>query len=161
MRKTAMYPGSFDPFTNGHLDIVKKAAELFEVVYIVIGVNSSKRRAFPADTMKTAIEKALEENRITNCVVCGITWTTTTRKTLPKSISSLTPIWSISTSVRKMWQFPPLWSRNCICTARTFPNMSPRQYWKLWNKAYLLQSRYAAMIALRQVENEPYNSVTT
>ena len=70
MRKTAMYPGSFDPFTNGHLEIVKKASELFELVYIVIGVNSSKRRAFPADTMKTAIEKALEENRITNCVVC-------------------------------------------------------------------------------------------
>ena len=70
MRKTAMYPGSFDPFTNGHLDIVKKASELFELVYIVIGVNSNKRRSFPADAMKIAIEKALEENRITNCVVC-------------------------------------------------------------------------------------------
>ena len=70
MHKTAMYPGSFDPFTNGHLDIVKKAAELFELVYIVIGVNSSKRRSFPADDMKRAIEKALEENNISNCVVC-------------------------------------------------------------------------------------------
>ena len=70
MRKTAMYPGSFDPFTNGHLDIVKKASELFELVYIVIGVNSNKRRSFPADAMKTAIEQALEENGITNCVVC-------------------------------------------------------------------------------------------
>ena len=70
MRKTAMYPGSFDPFTNGHLDIVKKASELFELVYIVIGVNSSKKRSFPAESMKIAIEKALQENRITNCVVC-------------------------------------------------------------------------------------------
>ena len=70
MQKTAMYPGSFDPFTNGHLDIVKKAAELFDLVYIVIGVNSNKRRSFPAEAMKTAIEKALAENNIENCVVC-------------------------------------------------------------------------------------------
>lgn len=70
MRKTAMYPGSFDPFTNGHLDIVKKASELFEEVYVVIGVNSMKRRSFPAEPMKDAIEKALQECGINNCIVC-------------------------------------------------------------------------------------------
>ena len=41
MIKRAIYPGSFDPFTNGHLDIVKKSAALFDEVYVVIGINSS------------------------------------------------------------------------------------------------------------------------
>ena len=65
-----MYPGSFDPFTNGHLDIVKKASALFDEVYIVIGVNSMKKRSFPAEAMKTAIEQVLQENNLQNCVVC-------------------------------------------------------------------------------------------
>ena len=70
MNKKALYPGSFDPFTNGHLDIVKKATELFEEVYIVIGVNAKKNRSFPADGMKTAIEGVLADCGITNCRVC-------------------------------------------------------------------------------------------
>ena len=92
MQKTAMYPGSFDPFTNGHLDIVKKAAALFDLVYIVIGVNSNKRRSFPAETMKTAIEKALEENKIANCVVCvydGLTAAYSKQNKIPYMIRGL------------------------------------------------------------------------
>ena len=70
MNKKALYPGSFDPFTNGHLDIVKKAAELFEEVYIVIGINATKHRSFDADGMKEAIEQTLLDNDLTNCRVC-------------------------------------------------------------------------------------------
>ncbi len=70
MYKTAIYPGSFDPFTNGHLDIVKKASPLFDKVYILIGVNSTKQRSYDADKIKTAIEYALIDNNITNCEVC-------------------------------------------------------------------------------------------
>lgn len=70
MSKKALYPGSFDPFTNGHLDIVKKAAELFEEVYIVIGVNANKRRSFSAEGMKKAIEETLQEQGLDNCQVC-------------------------------------------------------------------------------------------
>ena len=55
MIKKAIYPGSFDPFTSGHLDIVKKAAALFDEVYIVIGVNANKKRSFSAEKMRTAI----------------------------------------------------------------------------------------------------------
>ena len=69
MNKKALYPGSFDPFTNGHLDMVKKAAELFEEVYIVIGVNANKRRSFDAMGMKGAIEEALLDCGIDNCKV--------------------------------------------------------------------------------------------
>ena len=59
MNSTAIYPGSFDPFTNGHLDIVKKAAALFDEVYIVIGINAKKQRAFDIAKMKSAIEETL------------------------------------------------------------------------------------------------------
>lgn len=69
MNTRAIYPGSFDPFTNGHLDIVKKSAALFEEVLVVIGVNAQKKRAFSGEKMKTAIELALKEQNITNVQV--------------------------------------------------------------------------------------------
>lgn len=69
MEKKAIYPGSFDPFTNGHLDIVKKAAAIFDKVYVVIGINSKKRRAYDCEEMRRAIETALSDCGITNCVV--------------------------------------------------------------------------------------------
>lgn len=69
MNKKAIYPGSFDPFTNGHLDIVKKAAALFDEVYVVIGVNSNKRRSFPAEKMKDAIERTVHALQMDNVFV--------------------------------------------------------------------------------------------
>lgn len=69
MYKKAIYPGSFDPFTNGHLDIVKKAAKLFEEVYVFIGVNPNKKRSVDPDKMKSAIEATLSELGLTNCRV--------------------------------------------------------------------------------------------
>ncbi|MEO3405525.1 pantetheine-phosphate adenylyltransferase [Mucilaginibacter sp. CAU 1740] len=41
--KTALFPGSFDPITKAHVDIVKRSVELFDKFYIGIGVNSSKK----------------------------------------------------------------------------------------------------------------------
>ena len=69
MGKTAIYPGSFDPFTNGHLDIVRKASEIFDKVYVVIGVNAEKRRSFPADRIAEAITETIEQQGIQNCEV--------------------------------------------------------------------------------------------
>jgi pantetheine-phosphate adenylyltransferase len=69
MYKTAIYPGSFDPFTNGHLDMVLKASKLFEKVHIVIGVNANKKRSYSSELMKQAIESTLKEKNITNCEV--------------------------------------------------------------------------------------------
>ena len=69
MKKEAIYPGSFDPFTNGHLDIVKKASELFDKVAIVVAINKSKSKTYNVDKMCAAIEVTLQENNITNCVV--------------------------------------------------------------------------------------------
>lgn len=66
MHKKAIYPGSFDPFTNGHLDIVKKAAEIFDEVFIVIGINAQKKRTFDAVKMKSAMEKTIQALGMTN-----------------------------------------------------------------------------------------------
>ena len=69
MNRRAIYPGSFDPFTNGHLDIVKKAAALFEEVYVVIGINAQKKRTFEGEKIKSAIEATLKELNIANVQV--------------------------------------------------------------------------------------------
>ena len=66
MSNKAIYPGSFDPFTNGHLDIVKKSAALFDEVYVVIGINSAKRRAVDSDLMKKAIEETVRDLGLSN-----------------------------------------------------------------------------------------------
>ncbi len=44
--KIAVYPGSFDPMTNGHLDIIKRAAKTFDKVYVAILTNSAKNPEF-------------------------------------------------------------------------------------------------------------------
>ena len=44
--KIAIYPGSFDPVTNGHLDIIKRAAAIFDEVVVAIFVNSAKKSTF-------------------------------------------------------------------------------------------------------------------
>lgn len=55
----AFYSGSFDPFTNGHLHVVAKSAQLFDKVIIGIGVNPNKARKYDKDLMKSAMEKVL------------------------------------------------------------------------------------------------------
>jgi pantetheine-phosphate adenylyltransferase len=56
--KTAVFPGSFDPFTLGHFDIVVRSLKLFDEVIIAIGHNSQKKRYFPLETMLSKIESA-------------------------------------------------------------------------------------------------------
>lgn len=55
--KKALYAGSFDPFTNGHLSIVEKGAELFDELVIGIARNSHKTRSTDIYKMKYAIQK--------------------------------------------------------------------------------------------------------
>ncbi len=45
----AVYPGSFDPVTNGHVDIVERSARIFDRVIVAVGQHPSKRGFFPAD----------------------------------------------------------------------------------------------------------------
>lgn len=46
MSRHAMYPGSFDPITNGHVDVIQRASQLFDRVTVVIAVNSKKTPMF-------------------------------------------------------------------------------------------------------------------
>lgn len=65
----AVYAASFDPFTNGHLDVLKKACGIFGEVHAVIAINADKTRKYSQIYMKEAIEKVIERNGITNCKV--------------------------------------------------------------------------------------------
>ncbi len=47
--KTAVYPGSFDPITKGHLDIIERSAKLFGKLIVVVGLNTSKKPLFTAE----------------------------------------------------------------------------------------------------------------
>ena len=58
--RIALYAGSFDPYTNGHHAIVRKAAALFDEVVVLIGVNIAKNRAFDAGAMLEAIQAAID-----------------------------------------------------------------------------------------------------
>ena len=61
MKKIAVFAGSFDPFTLGHLDIVKRAAALFDELYVLLAVNASKKYLF-SETARIEIEKKSVEN---------------------------------------------------------------------------------------------------
>jgi pantetheine-phosphate adenylyltransferase len=55
--RTAIYPGSFDPLTNGHLDVIQRAAKLFDRVIVAVAQNDSKRPLFTL-TERLALVKA-------------------------------------------------------------------------------------------------------
>ena len=61
MEKIAVYPGSFDPITNGHLDIIKRASRIFDKVYVSILVNSSKNSAFSLEERLEMIKQVTAE----------------------------------------------------------------------------------------------------
>lgn len=68
--KVGFYPGSFDPFTNGHLHVVKTALRIFDKVVIGIGIHPQKKKRFDNMKMKNAIEACLkEENLLDNAQV--------------------------------------------------------------------------------------------
>ncbi len=67
--KIGFYAGSFDPFTVGHLHILKKACGIFDKVIVGIGINPEKKRRFDETKMKKAILKVLKTEEISNAEV--------------------------------------------------------------------------------------------
>lgn len=57
--RVAVFAGSFDPFTVGHLDLVKRAATMFDSLYVVVAQNASKKNMFDAETRKAMVEDAV------------------------------------------------------------------------------------------------------
>ena len=58
-KRKAIYPGSFDPVTNGHLDIIQRALKLFDEVIVLVAANSDKNSLFTPDERVTLLKKAL------------------------------------------------------------------------------------------------------
>ncbi|OEJ99426.1 pantetheine-phosphate adenylyltransferase [Flavivirga aquatica] len=59
--KRAIFPGSFDPLTLGHYDIIKRGVTLFDEIIVAIGVNGSKKYMFSLEERKTFIEDAFKD----------------------------------------------------------------------------------------------------
>ena len=58
MKRKALFPGSFDPFTAGHLNILKRALTMFDEVVVAIGINIDKRSFFPLEKKIEIIRQA-------------------------------------------------------------------------------------------------------
>ena len=66
--RTAVFPGSFDPFTVGHYDVLESALQLFDKVIVAVGYNSSKKGFFNPDTRVEIIRQAVAD--LPNVEVC-------------------------------------------------------------------------------------------
>ena len=62
--KIAIYPGSFDPITNGHLDILDRALKVFDKVIVLIAVNPNKKSRFSPEERIAMIEEAVDDTRV-------------------------------------------------------------------------------------------------
>lgn len=67
--RTAVYPGSFDPCTNGHLDVIKRAAKLFDKVVVAVLVNSAKSPIFTLEERVDMIKQTT--SGLENVEVCS------------------------------------------------------------------------------------------
>ena len=59
--RRAIYPGSFDPITNGHLDVIERAAKLFDQVIVAVAVNDQKQSLFTAEERVCLIEEGVKD----------------------------------------------------------------------------------------------------
>ena len=64
MTKTALFPGSFDPFTAGHLNILKRALTMFDNVVVAVGINQDKRSFFDMEKKLEIIRKATDHRHL-------------------------------------------------------------------------------------------------
>ncbi len=59
MKQRAVYPGTFDPVTNGHVDIITRAASLFPEIIVAVASNKAKRPFFPLETRIRLLQEAV------------------------------------------------------------------------------------------------------
>ncbi len=67
--KSAIFPGSFDPVTNGHLDVIKRASKLFDKLIVSVAINESKNSLFTMDERQQLLRKACVNLGLTNIEV--------------------------------------------------------------------------------------------
>ena len=66
---TAVYPGTFDPITNGHIDLVRRASKLFDRIIVAIAKNTGKSPAFDLDQRVALVETVLKD--VKNVEICA------------------------------------------------------------------------------------------
>ncbi|PKP24446.1 MAG: pantetheine-phosphate adenylyltransferase [Bacteroidetes bacterium HGW-Bacteroidetes-2] len=72
--RRAVFPGSFDPITLGHFDIIMRSLQLFDEIIIAIGINADKKNMFSLEQRKSFIEKAFkDESKIKVVTYDGLT----------------------------------------------------------------------------------------
>ena len=62
--RTAIYPGSFDPITNGHLDILNRALEIFDKVIVLVAINPNKKSRFSVEERVAMIKEAVNNPNV-------------------------------------------------------------------------------------------------
>jgi len=67
--RIAVYPGSFDPITNGHLDIIKRASKIYDKLIVGVLNNSSKKPMFSSEDRKEMIDEAIKDLPNVSCDV--------------------------------------------------------------------------------------------
>lgn len=61
MSHVGFYPGSFDPVTNGHLDVIQRACRLVDTLYIAVGAHHEKRGFFPPDQRLSLLKASMKD----------------------------------------------------------------------------------------------------
>jgi len=61
MKKIAVYPGSFDPITNGHVDIIKRGLRMFDELIILVAYNRNKKTLFTVEERQAMIQDVIKE----------------------------------------------------------------------------------------------------
>ena len=61
MKKIAVYPGSFDPITNGHVDIIKRGLRMFDELIILIAYNRNKKTLFSVEERQAMIQEVIKD----------------------------------------------------------------------------------------------------
>jgi pantetheine-phosphate adenylyltransferase len=73
-RKRAVFPGQFDPITNGHLDVIRRAQHLFDELIVAVGVNPDKREMFSLDERAEMIRELVgTDSNVTVQTYTGLT----------------------------------------------------------------------------------------